>query len=491
MSRGSRIVDQYRIVQNVWEFYIAMNGVVNSVAEGYVAQSGIIRQFWPPNIGDDDIIVMTTDTELSYATKMAGEGAAIALCSWDARSGRLILSDEYTVRYVDVLAPAPRGAGVYLLRVELVSGDVTLEFPTGEWHDVFEYGNLGVFSNYLINGFAVSSVVNGEVTVSVAEDDGAGAPKAGTVVSKTVEMKAEIVGANLPWTTAPWTLTSIRYNEFAGVILLTVPAGYGDANEAFITGNTFQDIPPFDDDYKEVIREIYAVEWGLQFTVQVDVISGAVTGDPTGIPLSTALKRTWEVSAPDPLDSNSATVDVTISDGVSSVTKRVYMAATQLADNNDAGSGVSTDFTRYDIIEDNWEEFYPTPMYASVALLVNPDGTVTSVSYTMQNNTNFPQDWNTLAPSAPDPQNFECRMTILSGDPLQTNFGITGVWQNLSVQRFWEYWILAPKIDPDEIREVQGDWQLEIREVGRPETVKTKLLHARAYIVGPPGEPPP
>jgi len=488
MTRGSRIVDVYATVQDVEQFYIAIDGVVNSVAEAYIAETGVIHQFWPPTVQQGDAIVMTTDTEESYATAKLGEGLAEALCSWDCRTGRLILSDKNTYRNISVLAPAPRAAGQYVMRIELVSGDVVLEFPTGEWHDVYEYGNLGIFSNYLTNGFSVQSVIYGEVTVSIAEDDGAGQPIGPTIVSKTVNLKAEIIGDNLSFTTAPWTLSSVRWNEFAGVVLLTVPAGFGFENEAFVTGNTFQDNPPFEDTYVEIIREIYAVEWGPNFLVKVDVISGAVTGSTTGAYISTLLTNRWYVDAPNPLDNNSATVDITITDGINEVTKRVFMNAVQNADNNDAGSEPSDDFTRYDLLADRYGLLGTGPLIVSVTLEVNIDGTVNSYGYRSGQDVDFPQNWNDLAPSVPDPQNFECRLTILDGDQVYTGSSPTGVWVNLSTMKQWSYYLeLAERPDSGIVEQVNGEWQLEIREVGRPTTVKTKMMNALVSIIGPPG----
>lgn len=488
MTRGSRIVDAYQIVQNVEQFYIALDGVVNSIAEGYVAEGGVVRQFWPPTVEDGNGIVLTTDTEESYATKEVGQGPVDALCSWNCRTGQLVLSNEDEFKFVSVLAPAPRGAGQYLIRVELVSGDVLLEFPSGEWHDVYEYGNLGIFSNYLRNGNTVQSVVSGEVTVSIAIDDGAGDPVLSTVVSKTVTLKAEIIGDNLSWTTAPWSLSSVRVNEYAAVAILTVPSGFGFENEAFITGNTWQDLEGFNDNYNEVIREIYAVEWGPQFTVQVDVISGSVSGSETGVVLSTDVTRLWEVTAPDPLDDNTATVNVTISDGVSSVVKQVTMRAAQLTEQTEPGSDLSDEFTRFDAIADIWEDFdNPPPPVARLTLTVNTDGTINAVGLADGQLLNFPQDWNINAPNTTDSLNYECRLTSV-GDDLYTGSSPTGLWMNLYQPYSWSLYADTSEFPRQLVVRSEADWTLEIREVGRPETVKTKIMTAKAISVGNPDD---
>lgn len=483
MTRGSRIVDVRNVVQNVEQFYIALNGVANSVAEGYVADAGVIRQFWPPTVQDEGSIVLDTEDEYSYATVKQGEGFPKALCNYDARTGRWILSDADQIKYVPCLAPPPRSAGQYLVRFTIVSGDLTTQFTDDTWHDVFELGNLGIFENYLLNSNTVQSFIEGEAQISVAEDDGAGAPVFGTIVTKTVYFKAEIVGDNLSFTTAPWTLSSVRWNEYAAVAILTVPSGFGDANEAFITGNTWQDIPPFDDNYKEVIREIYAVEWGPQFTVQVDVLAGSVSGSPTGVPLTTSVRQLWEVTAPNPLDDNTALVNVTISDGVVSVTKQVSMRAAQISEQTDPGSDIDPDFTRYDLIRDSTGVLGPVPYLTIITLSIFPNGQINAEGYADGQRPNFPQKWNELAPNVPDPQNFECRLTV-DGDPVTFGSSPVGQWLNLSSVYAWSYTVEADYIPPGVVEQQVGDWTLEVREIGRPDTVKTKLLRALASCIG-------
>jgi hypothetical protein len=479
MTRGSRIVDERFTVQNVEQFYISLNDVSNSVAEGYVADLGVVRQFWPPTLTADDPIVMTTDTELSYAAHPVSEGEVRAVCNYDARTGRLVLSDEDTVYFSSVLAPPPRSAGQFVCRFTTVSGDIVTHFIDDTWHDVFEEGNLGVFENYLPNSFPVQSFLLGEGTFSIAVDDGAGAPVGGTIVSKTIDFRAELVGDNLSWTTAPWSLTDVQYNERAFVIFLSVPSGLGRANEATCTGN---------ENIYQVISEIYAVEWGPQFTIQVDVIAGAVTGEPTGIALSTDVRRAWEVAADIPQTSNSATIDVTISDGISAVTKQVTMLAQYDFDgpgNPGDPSEISDNFTQYDRIEDSWlEGVFPLPATSRITLTIYSDGTINAIAKNRGQRITFPQDWHVDAPAPADPNDYECRLTV-TGDPLEAGSDAVGVWLNLSSSYAWSYFTDGTGEAPQTGIRNDGVWVLEVRESGNPSNVKQKTLDAVARVTAP------
>jgi hypothetical protein len=127
MPKGCRIVDERFTVQDVDNFVVAQNGVAYSIGRALVAENGTAREFWPPTVTACDPIVMTTATETSWDIEAvnAPEGAPKAICNYDARTGRLVLSvNDGTEAFVQVLNPAPRGKGLYLFRVDVLSGTV-------------------------------------------------------------------------------------------------------------------------------------------------------------------------------------------------------------------------------------------------------------------------------------------------------------------------------------------------------------------------------
>ena len=74
---------------------------------------------------------------------------------------------------------------------------------------------------------------------------------------------------------------------------------------------------------------------------------------------------------------------------------------------------------------------------------------------------------------------------------MYTGSSPTGVWINLSNQYIWTYYIELEALPPPSVTDqIRGEWKLEVREVGRPDTVKTKLMTALAEIIGPAGAGP-
>ena len=275
------------------------------------------------------------------------DGAADEFAFWS----RILTASEITEHH-------GAGSGV-------TYSDIT---ASGPWHDVLEEGTVAIYENYLEN--AGSGVLTGQAIISFAEDDGAGAPLAGTIVNKVVNFTSEIIGSSITMSATPWTLSNTEVNENAEVFLLTIPAGWWDpenevtVEDALINGE-------FGFPKGVQFSEIYAPNWDATITVKVDVISGAVQGDSTGVALSTDERRIWYIETPNPLDTASAVVDVTITDGVESVTKRVTMYAEQ--QQQAATSALSDEFTRLDEWSD-WRVETLRYLGAGVDITVDNDG---------------------------------------------------------------------------------------------------------------------
>lgn len=480
MPRGSRIVDIEGMVHDVARFVMGYNGEAKEVGNAWVAADGVVCQFWPPTTELGNAIIMTTDTEVSYAAAPVGTEPR-AVCNFDARTGSLILSNgaDGATRSVQILGPPPRGMGKFLWKLDVVSGAVVADDPTGSWVDVLSEGTLGVKSYYLPNDTGVLSVVTGEVTVSIAEDDGFGAPEAGTEVSKTVNLTAEIVGPNITMTTVPWVLSEVKVNETAYALVVVLPTGIIRGYE----GSTISE------------QETYALTWHEGITVQVDVISGSVIGDTTGSPISTDEIRGWQVEAPNLGDDNNAEIDVTIADGTGSVTKRVTLHAQQIEEA--ATSSVSTDFTQFDQIRDfyDFETTYPLFEDTWVRITFNPDGTVDATN--AHNDPvldNFPQIWNVVSPNVTDPENFEIMCEYVSGNMGILSGDAQGVFLNMSTQRSWYIEMFESQVDFLQLN-VQGvNVLISVQEVGRPSTREVKTLQMRVEVDANfwpgPGAPP-
>ena len=161
MPKGCRIVDEFNIVRTVADFTIAVGGIANSVQRALVAKEGFAREFWPPDLPDDDPIVLSTTAATSFDTTDLPDGNAIAFCDYDARTGRLILSTpEVDPLIIQALNPAPRAKGLFLLRADVISGTIQGD-PTGVWIDVLDKETIGVFSFFVENDTGVAGQVLG------------------------------------------------------------------------------------------------------------------------------------------------------------------------------------------------------------------------------------------------------------------------------------------------------------------------------------------
>ena len=131
----------------------------------------------------------------------------------------------------------------------------------------------------------------------------------------------------------------------------------------------------------------------------------------------------------------------------------------------DDPSEISDDFTQFDRITD-----LDTTDVTRTTISFLPDGTVTADTLTMGNPGNFPQIWNTTSPTVINPEDYEIQLVKVSGDDIigQMNF-----WMNLFYERSWA--LEANDIDLNKTRQ-EGVYDISVREVGRPENVKTKRI---------------
>lgn len=479
MPRGSRIVDQLQTVQDVKEFYVSSGGKVRKVAEGYVADAGIVRQFWPKTTTYGSGIVMDTVAATSYEV---GSAPVRALCTFDAQSGNILLSNGVVLAGI---APPSRAQGNYLWKFDIVSGSISGTGTIGSWEDVNSGGTIGTKEYWLEN--SVFGLAEGEATISLAEDDGGGSPLAGTTVTKTIYFQAEVLGKRICMSQTPWLLTNTEVNETAEVFVLTIPEGWWDAvnmyNVPFAAINGEYGFP------KGIVQsEIYACIWEPTITVQVDIVAGAVDGEATGVPLTTDVRRIWSITADATTPVVDATIDVTVTDGVESVTKRITMHAEYVTEDADPGSEIDTNFTRYDNIQEQTETGGGTPASAHANIAVRIDGTVNAYTIGLDPYPAFPQNWNALAPALTDPENYECRVVKISGDDPDT--GTLNTWFNCSIQRIWGVAVSATGSTAYAVESRSGSYELQIREVGRPETVQTKPFDFNVIAESYPGALP-
>lgn len=488
MAKGVRIVDSLQIVQDVDHLFIAYGGQSMEIGTGFVADAGVVRQFWPKDTINTTGITWTADSDLSYSA-VSTPDTAKAICNFDARTGMVIVSDpagsdptitSLPIRYIQAIAPAPRGQGGWLYKFEVTAGDVVTHFPDTDWHDVLEEGTLGVFENYLLNDG--SGLNTGSATLSFAVDDGAGSPETGTIISKTIDFKAEVLSNRVCMTTQEWTLSNTEVNEVAEAIIVVVPdQWYDPVNQVnidpLITGEF---------GHPKGVQEVerYACStWSPVWTVQLDQISGdavlGMDGEALGTALSTDTRRRWALTS-QLGESKSAVVDVTISDGEESVTKRVNLITNSTQEGVDPGSGIDPDWTQTDAVHDQGV------LEASIGVYFYNDGTMNVTTLNGGQEAGYPINWHLQAPNPSDPQNYEMRIYVNQNDSLwpdtakSIDLWFNG-WQNLSSTAFY-----VSDTDTQAGGQVtkDGTWIFAIREVGRPDTVKYKTLQVSSQVTG-------
>jgi hypothetical protein len=177
-------------------------------------------------------------------------------------------------------------------------------------------------------------------------------------------------------------------------------------------------------------------------------------------------------------------IDLTITDGMDSVTKRISIHVSRTDEDTDPGSDISTDFTQFDSIKDVFTQpDAVTPLEDTLTQISFwPDGTVTAQT-SAGPYINFPQIWNTDSPTVTDPENFEIRCTLINGDDIPDG-DILDMWLNLSSTKTWHYTVLATDFGSFFNREIIefGEFTFEIREVGRPSTVQSKRIFMQCGI---------
>ena len=124
-----------------------------------------------------------------------------------------------------------------------------------------------------------------------------------------------------------------------------------------------------------------------------------------------------------------------ITDGVDSVTKRISIHVSRTDEDTDSGSDISTDFTQFDRITD-LSDVAAEPARVEITFL-NAGFVLADKDHGFV--TNFPQTWNVLSPTVPDPQNFEIRLTVVSGHA--PTGGIIDQWLNLSSDKEWSLFV--------------------------------------------------
>ena len=384
---------------------VAVGGVVKRIERACVVDGGIVRQFWPPaavpDSGDQRIIWNTTP--LTVIDSVNDPEDALAAITFNRDTGVYSYNNSPSSDVSGIyLNPAVTGANQYLIRVDQVSG-TAVTGTLGAWIDI----NSAATHVWSLAQTLVGSA-SAVVDISISQDNGAGAPVATTTVVKRVTYNAAVQSSSfIVWTPIQRDLVEITQTEVADCVLTFNPAGFavGDAD----TGSFNE---------KWHINSPSAANQS-DFTVNATLVSGtAPVGSDLGVNLTLDSIREWRLAA-DVGENFSCELDVTVADIVSSVTKRVTMTATYGQPDSSNVWSSDPSWLLNDLSEGGT---------AGATIAIQADGTVNGTKNNLPGDLN--EDWHSEAPTPSDPENYEGRLDLITGDASAVS-GVLNTWFTL------------------------------------------------------------
>lgn len=409
MSRFS--VSDGSNVNDAQAYKVAQDGIVKPITRALVAVNGILREYWPTEGGGPSPIQWNTDpiTVRDQVVDPANASAYINFSTNGLYTYKNHPDADGSGVYIN---PPLTGAGQYLIKVDQTSsnGDV-ITGTLATWVDLFQALSWSLDKGTV--GTATETA-----NISIAQDDGGGSPV--SEVLKPVTFTAVVLdnGSKIAWTDESRALSETTEAVVADTELTFYPGGYavGDADVGGFTEAWHVDYPG-------------TVLNPENFTVQVDLISGDTPSGTLGAPLTLDANRNFKLESLVG-ETKSSVLDVTVSDGVVSITKRVNMDTEYIAP--PIAPPVWTDA--------QWvlsDQTFPQGLaqLAKMTIKVNADGTAEGI---MENDSGTEsqqaENWHTDAPGALDPENYEAKWTNSNGVIL----GDVDTWVNLGTNQEWQ-----------------------------------------------------
>jgi hypothetical protein len=449
--------------KEVQAYKVSHESLVKPIQRALVAENGVLRQYWPPAGDGTDSRVKFDTAEITSTQRTISPTDCQAEISFVRGSGTYFYNDHPNGNKIGIyLAPALDGTGgddgKYLIRLDPVSGSFIGD-AVSTWIDI----NSGTEHRWFIEQSGIG-IANGEADITVATDDGGGAPLFGTEVTKRVKFIAEVAAENdIGWTASPWNIEEIKEGIDADCKLTYYPDGtvVGDGD----TSGTFN----------ENWHRLATMPGDVSgWTVQVDLVSGtAPSGPALATPHALDVEREWVLTATTGEDL-SCELDVTVSDGVDTSVKRV----TKHSQRNDLDNEITLT-TGTQVISVTGDG-----TFATGALVTRTNGVLAGVSDTGVVNDDWTENWHTNAPAATDSNLYECKLVADMGSDLPTGGNALDVFINCALEVAW-FWTM-PAAPPSGILQFEGDYTIQL--VGQPSTAVTKHIIVQVSVV--PGEGP-
>lgn len=432
------VVSDGTFAQQVSAARIAIGGVVKDIPAALVSHEGFARKFFPTAGGLADSRIVWDTTALTVTKTAIDPEDSSAIITFNRDTGLYTYNDSPDADVSGVyLNPPVTGANQYLIKVEQVSG-TALTGTLGSWIDL----NSAATHEWSLDQTVVG-LLGAVGDISIAADAGGGVPDLATIVTKAVTFSSEVTaGAGIAWSDVARALVEETESVDADCDLIFNPdgscVGSADTSGAF-NENWHSDAPspaaPGD------------------FTVNATLVSGTA---PAGSALATNLTldtvRQWTLLATSGEDLTCA-LDITVSDGVDSITKRVTMNSVRSSDASDN----TWTTTQWQLVD--------TDTSAPVGTVnINADGSATGTIESPPQ-TEETEAWNSASPAAPDPEDYEVFLHnvaglagLIAGSDIET-------WIPLSVNRSWSVTITSGLYR-------EWVWDISIRRVGRVAVTK-------------------
>lgn len=462
MQKGIAFVYKGRI-EYAGEMRVAFNGTVYAPTRIVVACGGTAREVWPIGPGDPIIGVMGTDTKLAIDT-VSEPGLATAYWKYLNPSGRVEWSNTPAPNVngtgsETAITPPPYQSGQWIMRMVPVSGSIS--GPLG-WRDALTQPEWTVSNN--IPG--TTNTAQGQF--SIARDNGAGAPLVSTLISRTVNFRAEVVGSTgnpgFQFSSNPWVLEDITTEKVAETSIEV----FLDPYNSIGTVKGFEGISGTPN--RKKYDEVYAQPATQGEQVRLSLISGdtgQITGSPTDtwLPLSFVtgdLGHEWELEADTAGEDYSAEVRLEFNDSFGNIVSKAVSLRSAREDTAPEPTD-AIDWDGKDYYGDDIGAFATPPQ---LRFTVRSDGTVSYQSFVLGPSGTTGPDflWHDDAPNLTNPQNYLVRLRVLSGIA-PTSGPAIATWLSMSVQRAWDATI---PVGPLQAARAYT-WAIDIKRVGAPD----------------------
>ena len=304
-------------VKNAVGYQVSDGGKSKPVVTAYVAVDGVVRQYYPAEGVTASRIALST-TPITVKKWTINPVVAIAAIEFDKSAGYYSYNNHPDANLLEQYINPPLVDTVdddlFLIRVDQTSSNgATITGTLAAWIELNQASLTWSLDQSIVG--QLSETAN----ITIAENDGLGAPISGTEVVKPVTFVSGSVsgGTKVVWSDTQRDLETIKQGEEATceIVFNTDGSMVGYADSGAFTEDWHVDAP----------NAVLVPDDPPEFIINCTVVSGDVpTGGTVDADLPMESLRSWKLTALVGEDKSNV-LDVTIADAAQSVTKRITM----------------------------------------------------------------------------------------------------------------------------------------------------------------------